>query len=108
MFTARTHYMMQQCKRTLNGDSATGASDAHGSSKELQADMFVCTEHTEASGFSDPADTIENTDCEFDRFGSLGSFIAACGGVRSFVDRFATELLPELCGRSQTGSLQRI
>ena len=108
MFTARTHYMMQQCKRTLNGDSATGAPDAHGSSKELQADMFVCTEHAEASGFSDPADTIENNDCEFDRFGSLGSFIAACGSVRSFVDRFATELLPELCGRSQTGSLQRI
>ena len=108
MFTARTHYMMQQCKRTLNGETAAGAPYAHGSSKELQADIFVCTKHREALDPSDPANSIENTDCEKDRFGSLANFIAACGSVRSFVERFATELLPELCGRSQTGSLQRI
>ena len=108
MFTARAHYMMQQCKRTLNGELAASAPCSHWSSKELQADIIVCTNHGEASEPPDAVDSIENADCDFDRFGSLGRFVSACGNVRSFVDRFATELLPELCGKSQTGSLQRI
>ena len=44
MFIARPHYMMQECKRALNGEARKeqplGA---------VQADIFVCSEAPEAT-----------------------------------------------------------